>query len=121
MTQQFEVGRVDEFDNRSTRIVETNIGEIGVIRIDQEYYALLNRCLHQQGPVCRGNIEPEITGDYSEVGERVKEEYGEKCFIKCPWHGWEYNIETGDLAGHSELSLPTFDVIVEDERVYVLV
>lgn len=117
---RIEVCREGEFGEGETRIVETEKGiSIGVFNLDGEYRALLNTCLHQNGPLCEGNVERKVVGEYVGPGQRVKEQFADEKVIKCPWHGWEYEIETGTLLGDENISLPTFDVTVEDGTVYV--
>lgn len=58
--------------------------------------------------------------DPGEVGERTKETLTEDEHVAvCPWHGWTYDLRTGLHTGDDSVSLPTFDVVVEDGVVYV--
>ena len=65
--------------------------EIGVFNVGGTFRALLNRCPHQGGPLCHGTlvglVEAEAAGEYrfSRAGE----------MLKCPWHGWEFDLATG--------------------------
>ena len=65
--------------------------EIGVFNVGGKYFALANRCPHEGGPLCQGRIGPLIQSDGpgSYRLERDKE------FLRCPWHGWEFDIRTG--------------------------
>ena len=64
---------------------------IGIFNVRGEFFALRNRCPHQGGPLCLGPLEGLIQstgpGDYSvsRTGE----------VLRCPWHGWEFDIRTG--------------------------
>lgn len=103
------------------RIVETPRGEVGVFNIDGEFYAITNTCAHQGGPLCEGTVLDDVRGEFRGVGERVAEGFTDEKVIKCPWHGWEYDLDSGDLKGDRTVSLPTYDVVVEDGEVYVRV
>lgn len=117
---RLEVGPAGAFAPGESRIVETERGiSIGVFNVDGEYYALLNNCMHQNGPLCEGAVEREIVGDWDGPGERVIERYSEGHVLKCPWHGWEYELETGALVHDDSIAVPTFDVVVDDGTVYV--
>lgn len=64
---------------------------IAVFNLDGEYFGLLNRCPHQGGSLCEG-----VTTGLLESpapGEYVYSRQGE--IIRCPWHGWEFDIRTG--------------------------
>lgn len=101
------------------RIVETDRGEVGIFNVDGEYYAISNTCAHQGGPLCEGTVLDDVVAEHEGVGERVSETFTDEKVIKCPWHGWEYYLDSGDLAGDDKISLPTYDVVEEDGAVYV--
>ena len=64
---------------------------IAVFNLGGEYYGLLNRCPHQGGSLCEGLIASAVTAD--RPGEYILSRHGE--IIRCPWHGWEFDIRTG--------------------------
>ena len=65
--------------------------EIGVFNVGGEYFALANRCPHEGGPLCQGHIIPLIRSD--RPGQYKLTRHNE--FLRCPWHGWEFDIRTG--------------------------
>src|SRR5919202_2338716 len=85
------VATVDEIPPGARKIVEADGRSIGVFNVNGEYFAVLNRCPHQGGPLCLGNtlgfLRSERVGEfhYSRAGE----------IVRCPWHGWEYDLRTG--------------------------
>jgi nitrite reductase/ring-hydroxylating ferredoxin subunit len=113
------VDRESDFPPGAKRIVDTNRGEIGVFNVDGEYYALPNTCAHQGGPLCEGTVLDDVTAEHAGTGERVREQFTDEKVIKCPWHGWEYYLDSGDLAGDDQISLPNYDVVVDDGDVFV--
>ncbi|HIP53093.1 MAG TPA: hypothetical protein EYH03_03670, partial [Chromatiales bacterium] len=70
------------------------------------YGALDNRCPHQGGPLGEGSIE--CTGEGS-------------CWLRCPWHGWEFDPLSGRSPGGFDDGVPTFPVEVREDGVYVQV
>ena len=58
--------------------------------IKGEFFGLLNRCPHQGAALCEG---PLIAPQSSDPGEIEYTRLGE--IIRCPWHGWEFDIRTG--------------------------
>lgn len=85
------VARVSEFPLGSRRIVEIGGRSIGVFNVGGRFYALRNSCPHQGAPLCLGSIGG--TAAASAPGEYVWEREGE--ILRCPWHGWEFDITTG--------------------------
>jgi nitrite reductase/ring-hydroxylating ferredoxin subunit len=68
-------------------------GPIVVIRAaDGSLHALAGRCLHQGAPLAEGRLyQRAMPAD--RVG-RYRFERGREV-LKCPWHGYEYDIRTG--------------------------
>jgi 3-phenylpropionate/trans-cinnamate dioxygenase ferredoxin subunit len=64
---------------------------IVIFNVKGEYYALLDRCPHQAASLCEGHITGFAVGDGP--GDYRLERAGE--VIRCPWHGWEFDIKTG--------------------------
>ncbi len=64
---------------------------IAIFNVGGELFALVDRCPHKGGSLCEGKLtglvqspEPGIYR-YSRAGE----------ILRCPWHGWEFDIRTG--------------------------
>ena len=72
---------------------------VAVFRHDGVVSALSNACQHQNGPLGEGRV---IDG----------------C-ITCPWHGYQYEPATGSSPAPFTEVVPTFDVRVEQGRVWV--
>jgi nitrite reductase/ring-hydroxylating ferredoxin subunit len=85
------VGKVSDFENGDRKIIDVNGKSIGVFRVDDQFYALRNRCPHQFGPLCVGTLAPRAVS--SGPGD-MRVEPGPPL-IACPWHGWEYDLATG--------------------------
>lgn len=64
---------------------------IAVFNLDGAYYGLLNRCPHQGGSLCEGAVTGLL--ESPAPGEYTYSRKGE--IIRCPWHGWEFDIRTG--------------------------
>lgn len=79
-------------------------------------YALVDKCLHQGGPLSRGNL------GWSSPSSRVVGEYhvehdGE--ILRCPWHNYAYDVTTGCLTIDPTRKLRTFRVWEEDGEIKV--
>jgi nitrite reductase/ring-hydroxylating ferredoxin subunit len=89
--------------------------EIAVFNLDGEYHAVANYCVHQGGPACEGLLSGTVS--VSEGMELSYEQEGE--IVACPWHGWEFDVRTGEHLARPQYRLPTYDVVTEDGEVYV--
>jgi 3-phenylpropionate/trans-cinnamate dioxygenase ferredoxin subunit len=85
------VARAVEVAPGHCKIVNVNGREIGVFNLNGEYFALANRCPHEGGPLCQGKIIPLVQSDGP--GQYRLARHQE--FLRCPWHGWEFEIRTG--------------------------
>jgi 3-phenylpropionate/trans-cinnamate dioxygenase ferredoxin subunit len=85
------VGPIDRFPTGTQRRVMVGVRAIAVFNVDGRFYALRDACPHQGAALSSGVIVSELSaggpGDY-------RFDRGRKC-VKCPWHGWEYDLETG--------------------------
>ena len=84
-------GEAKEFKLGGKLICVANVG--GTIT------AMDNVCLHMGGPLGQGYIE------------------GGK--IICPWHGWEYDLRTGELGDDPKSKLAVYPIKVENNEVFV--
>ena len=85
------VARVGEIAPGTAKQVTVRGREIGIFHVNGEYFALLNKCPHEGAPLCRGRLVGLIEAD--EPGDYRMTRHGE--MLKCPWHGWEFDIRTG--------------------------
>jgi nitrite reductase/ring-hydroxylating ferredoxin subunit len=113
------VAGVDELEPGDRKLVTIDGVSIGLFNLDGEYYALRNECPHQGGPVCSGDVHGAIEARFDGVGERLDAQITDDPAITCPWHGWEYSLETGNHLGTESISLPTYDVTVENDSLYI--
>ena len=74
---KYVVATVDEIPPGQRKIVDVGGRSIGVFNLQGEYFAVLNRCPHQGGPLCRGEtlgfLRSGEVGEfqYSRAGEIV--------------------------------------------------
>lgn len=114
-----EVKPEAEFEDGDRELIEVNGVEVGVLCVEGEFHAVRNRCLHDCGPVAEGTVGQKLIGEFVEPGKRVEKSYADEKIISCPWHGWSYDLETGEQLADDDIVLPTYDVVVKDGVVYV--
>lgn len=115
------VGRVAEFADGDRRLVQVGGDEVGVFRVDGRFVAYQNRCLHQGGPVCEGRFFPRMRTLVGAGGRVDGDRYDEsEPHLVCPWHGWEFDLRTGEFCGHRARTLRAYAVQLDGDDVYVL-
>lgn len=119
------------------KTIEAEGRVIAVFNVGGDYYALNNRCPHEGGPLCAGKLSALTVS--TRPGEYLWTREDE--IIRCPWHGWEFDLKTGrsvcdpktmrvrlydvhveqgdELTDLPELVAETFPVRVEDDYVVV--
>ena len=114
------VGELRDFaegDYRVLRVEDFRSSEI--FRKGDRLLAYENHCPHDGGPVCQGKVIPrveeELAPDQTSRGLRFSSRHN----IVCPWHGWEFDIETGRHCGDPKYRLRPVNVRVHNDRVYV--
>jgi nitrite reductase (NADH) small subunit len=119
-TTEVYAGKVHDFDSERRVTVTVDGRDVVVLRHGERFHALANDCLHMGGPVgeglVMGRVEAVLTEDKRVLGERFSDE---EFHIVCPWHGWEYDIETGEFAGDRSRRLRCYEVTTRGDEVYV--
>ena len=99
------VADLDELPAGRVKTVTAGVHSMALTNIDGEYTAMDNRCPHQGGPLGEGSIE---------LGE------GSECWLRCPWHGWDFDPKTGrPPGGHEDSGQRLFPLDVRDDGIYV--
>ena len=116
----FRVGEVNDFKNREKKIVIIDDQEVGIFRINDNFFAWKNQCPHQGGPVCQGRLFPLVKENLDSEMQSHGRIYDEKKLnIVCPWHGLEFDIETGEHPGNPKLKLDPITIEVNSDILYV--
>jgi nitrite reductase/ring-hydroxylating ferredoxin subunit len=119
MNRRVEVCSATDLSPGERKLVSADGTSIGVFNVDGEYFAVSNSCCHLDGPVCTGKITREIVAEDPGVGQRTYEYFSDNPTIACPWHGWEYELATGQHIGDENVELDVYPVTEEDGVIYV--
>ncbi len=99
------VAGIDELPEGRVKTVTAETHSMALTHIDGEFTAMENRCPHQGGPLGEGSIEIGNDG---------------QCWLRCPWHGWDFDPKTGvSPGGHEDTGQKLFPVEVRDDGIYV--
>ena len=107
------IGKVDDLRREGCRIVEIEGRRVGVISVGTDLYAVHDRCPHMGASMCAGSVSGTLVA--SAPHEWV---YGrDGRVIRCPWHGWEFDLETGrSLLEPAQTGLRTYRVTVDGDE-----
>ena len=89
--------------------------QVAVFNVDGRLHAVGNRCPHHGGPLCHGRIG----------GTRVPSNAREYAWgmagrvLTCPWHDWQFDLETGATLFDPTVGVPVYPVAVEAGEVAV--
>ena len=72
---------------------------VAIYNVEGEFYALDGVCPHQGGPLGKGTL----TG----------------CIVTCPWHGWQFDVRSGQHQTSASVVQPGFPVRIENGFVLV--
>jgi 3-phenylpropionate/trans-cinnamate dioxygenase ferredoxin subunit len=89
--RRYVVARAAEIPEGGRLLVEAGGREIGIYRLQGRLHALLNRCPHLGGPLCKGDVVHQV---YAPVPGDIRRDES-KLFVTCPWHNWEFDVTTG--------------------------
>jgi sulfoxide reductase heme-binding subunit YedZ len=94
-----EVCKAERIPEDRATIISLSGERVAVFRYGGKVSAISNVCQHQNGPLGEGRI---IDG----------------C-VTCPWHGYQYQPESGAAPAPFKEKIPTFRVKVVDDAVFV--
>jgi nitrite reductase (NADH) small subunit len=89
--------------------------EIGLFAVAGGFRAYRNLCPHAGAPICRGEVT-RLTVPPARPGVRF-EANGE--VLRCPWHAWEFYLESGEHVSDPDTRLESFPVEVVDGQLVV--
>ena len=97
-----DIGPVDQITPGTARTLPVLGGdEIAVFRTQaNEFYALVNKCPHKQGPLSQGIVHGNV--------------------VACPLHNWNISLKTGEALGGDKGCVPTIPLRVDAGRIYLL-
>jgi nitrite reductase (NADH) small subunit len=72
---------------------------LAIFNVDGTFHALDGVCPHQGGPLGKGRLDGTI--------------------VTCPWHGWQFDVCTGQHQLSRSVVQPRFDVRVDGEWIVV--
>ncbi|MDA4129766.1 MAG: Rieske 2Fe-2S domain-containing protein [Thaumarchaeota archaeon] len=115
-----KIGKVVDFTADLKPIINEIDGtSIAVYRFQNRYFAYVNQCPHQGGPSCEGIVLPKVQCKILEGGSFEEIVSSEQYIIVCPWHGVEFDLESGVCLADTRLRLKKYEAFAEGEDVLI--
>jgi nitrite reductase (NADH) small subunit len=86
---------------------------IAIFNVGGRLFAVGNNCPHHGGPLCHGRISGTAL-----PSEPYEYRYGrEGRVLTCPWHGWEFDLESGQTMFDPSVGVKTYEARIEDGEI----
>ena len=100
-----KVAHTSDLPEGRVKTVTARTVSICLSHFDGQWAAMANHCPHQGGPLGEGSIERGLEG---------------QCWIRCPWHGWDFDPLTGKPpGGHEDTGQTLYPVDVRGDEIFV--
>jgi nitrite reductase (NADH) small subunit/3-phenylpropionate/trans-cinnamate dioxygenase ferredoxin subunit len=99
MSDFVTVAKIGDIPPGTGRTVEVKGIWIALFNVNGRFYAVDNTCPHSGGPLGEGKLDGEI--------------------VECPWHGWRFNVRTGERPDVPHFIVACCPVRIEGDAVQV--
>jgi len=99
MARWIEAAQVADVPSGTCRELVVAERIVALFCVGGEFFALDGVCPHQGGPLGQGDLDG--------------------CVVTCPWHGWQFDVRTGQHQVHPNLVQPRLAVRIDGGTVYV--
>ncbi len=93
-----KVAATSDLKPGENKVVNVNGSDVALFNIEGQFFAMSNTCIHRGGPLGEGTLEGDV--------------------VTCPWHGWQFNVKTGENTLMPN-KVQTYEVKVEGNDVMV--
>ena len=101
MAEFVRVAATGDIPKGQGRTFEVNGKKLAVFNCDGTFYAIDDTCKHRGGPLGEGELEGTV--------------------VTCPWHGWTYDITTGESPDDPGCAVERYEVKLDGDGVLIAV
>ncbi|MBI1851639.1 MAG: Rieske 2Fe-2S domain-containing protein [Planctomycetes bacterium] len=95
------VGNIGELAPGSCKRVDVNGKPVALYNVDGTVYASEDTCPHRGGPLGEGELEGTV--------------------VTCPWHGWRFDVVTGQSPVNPNAKIRTLPCALEGDSIVVTI
>lgn len=100
MAKSVSVAKITDLEPGNCLSVEVEGYGVALFNVNGTIYALDNTCPHAGGPLGEGTLHGDI--------------------VECPWHGWRFNVRTGERQKNPDFKAGCYPVEIEGNEIRVL-
>src|SRR6202035_5407476 len=75
---------------------------------------------HSGGPACEGILINQVVDVIAPDRTYQGQTFSDEVHFVCPWHGYEYELTTGQCVGDRKLKLKKFEVVRRGDDLFVV-
>ena len=99
MPKFVKVATVDEVQPGTGKLVRAHDKPIALFNVDGTLYAVNQVCPHEGGPLAEGAVNGTV--------------------VTCPWHGWTFDVRTGEPDHPGGHAVSAYEVRLEGQDILI--
>jgi nitrite reductase (NADH) small subunit/3-phenylpropionate/trans-cinnamate dioxygenase ferredoxin subunit len=100
MATERRVAQLTDLKPGNALVVQVDGIGVALFNVDGIVYALDNTCPHAGGPLGEGCLDGDI--------------------VECPWHGWRYEVKTGERPENRDFKVARYQVRIDGDDIHVV-
>jgi len=99
MNNLIKIATKSELSPGKGKICDASGTEIALFNVGGQFHAIDNMCPHRGGSLGEGELR--------------------QTQVECPWHGWIFDVSTGESVTHPDVCQKKYDVKIENNDIFI--
>jgi nitrite reductase (NADH) small subunit len=99
MAEFVRAARVSDIPPGAAAVVGVGAVQVALFNVNGSFHAVDNQCCHRQGPLGEGELDGTT--------------------VVCPWHGWSFDVTSGQCLSRPGARVASYEVRVEGDDIFV--
>jgi nitrite reductase (NADH) small subunit len=98
--QRIKMGRLADLS--PGKAIEKSIlaRRVAVFNVGGKLYGIEADCKHMKATLAKGDVVDGV--------------------LTCSWHGWKYDLESGECLTHSGMKLKRYEIVTEGDEIFLI-
>ena len=101
MSEFHKAAKASEIQPGSGKVVSAGGKDLALFNLNGDFFCIDNTCVHRGGPLGDGFVQ--------------------ESTVVCPWHGWQYEIKSGECKTNPAAKLACYQVRQEGDDILISV